>query len=140
MRPRAILLMSVAAASLGLAGCSAVKGKEAADRAVKQFHEQLDKGEFKNIYSAAHPDLKAVSTEKDFIALLEAVHRKLGMVQSSEPAGWNVNTFNFKINVVVGYKTKFAEGEAVETFTYRVEGEKALLLGYNINSQALITK
>ena len=92
------------------------------------------------IYDATHSDFKAATSEKDFIALLDAVHRKLGLVQSSERDGWTVNAANFKVNVSLRYKTKFAEGDAFEAFTYRVEGEKALLLGYNINSQTLITK
>jgi len=38
------------------------------------------------------------------------------------------------------YKTTFSDGDGVETFAYRVESGKTLLLGYNINSMALITK
>lgn len=140
MKAAAMFPFALTVTALLLNSCSAVRGKEAADKAVTQFHEQLDRGEFKAIYDAAHADLKAASSEKEFIALLEAVHRKLGNVQSSEPNGWKVNTFNFKVNVVLSYKTRFAEGDAFETFTYRVEGEKAALRGYNINSQALITK
>jgi len=37
-------------------------------------------------------------------------------------------------------QTTFSDGDGVETFAYRVESGKTLLLGYNINSMALITK
>ena len=90
--------------------------------------------------SAAHADFKVASTEKGFVALLDAVHRKLGTVKTTEQAGWNVNSFNLQTNVVLNYKNKSAEGNAVESFNYRIDGDKAVLLGYNINSQTLITK
>jgi len=140
MKAGRIFSLALAATALLFNSCGAVKGREAADKAVALFHQQLDRGEFKPIYDATHSDFKGATSEKDFIALLDAVHRKLGLVQSSERDGWTVNAANFKVNVSLRYKTKFAEGDAFETFTYRVEGEKALLLGYNINSQTLITK
>ena len=123
-----------------LCGCGAVKGKAAAERAVTDFHSKLDAGDFKTIYDGAHADLKQSSTSKDFTILLEAIHRKLGTVQKSEAAGWNVSSVNLQTNVTLTYKTKFAEGDGTETFVYRVNRGSALLCGYNINSTALITK
>jgi hypothetical protein len=123
-----------------LSGCGAVKGKAAAERAVTDFHSKLDAADLKTIYDGAHADLKQASTNKDFTILLEAVHRKLGTVQKSEEAGWNVSSVNLQTNVTLTYKTKFAEGDAIETFVYRVNRGSALLCGYNINSTALITK
>lgn len=105
-----------------------------------EFHTRIDEAEFKPIYEATHPDFKRATSEKDFLALLEAVHRKLGTIQSTSQEGWNVNSMNFKTNVGLSYKTKFAGGDAVETFHYRVEGDKAELVGYHINSTALIVK
>lgn len=121
-------------------GCGMTKSKAAAEKEVNRFHQQLDNADFKAIYAAAHADFKAASKEKDFIALLEAVHRKLGTVQKSDSAGWRVNSFNLKTNVVLTYHTKFAGGDATETFDYRLDGDSAQLYSYNINSQALITK
>jgi hypothetical protein len=134
----AVVLALVALAMLS--GCGAVKGKAAAERAVTDFHSKLDAADFKTIYDGAHADLKQASTNKDFTILLEAIHRKLGKVQKSEEAGWNVSAVNLQTNVTLTYKTKFAEGDAIETFVYRVNRGSALLCGYNINSTALITK
>ena len=139
MKPSALLPALFAAASL-LAGCDAVKDTASAEKAVKEFHEQFDKSDFKGIYSAAHPDFRAAETEKDFLDLLDAVHRKLGTVQSADRVGWNVNSSNFKTSVILNYKTKFTAGDASESFNYRMEGGKAILRGYNINSQTLIVK
>ena len=139
MRSITIALLAVAT-SLVVSGCGVVKGKEAAEKAVTEFRERFEKRDFAQIYSASHPDFKAASTETDFVALLDAIHRKLGTLQKSDQTNWNINSFNLKTNVILTYKTTFAEGDAVETFNYRIDGDDAVLFGYNINSNALITK
>ena len=123
-----------------LAGCGAKKGKETAERAVVLFHQRLDGGDFSAIYGATHPDFKTAASEKDFVALLAAIHRKLGTVRSTSEVGWNVNSFNLKTNVNLTYKTAFTDGDATESFSYRITGSLTELRGYNINSTALITK
>ena len=123
-----------------LIGCGSSKSKGTAEKAVVEFHHKLDNGDFGGIYAATHPDFKKASAEKDFVAVLAAVHRKLGNTVSADQAGWQINTINLQTNVMLSYKTQFADGDAVESFNYRIDGANALLLGYNINSQALITK
>ena len=121
-------------------GCGSTKGKATAEKAVAEFHHKLDNGDFGGIYSATHPDFKKASAEKDFVAILEAVHRKLGNTVSADQAGWRINSINLQTNVELSYKTTFSGGDAVESFNYRIDGANALLLGYNINSQTLIIK
>jgi hypothetical protein len=125
---------------LAVVGCAGRKGKEAAERAVNEFHHKLDASDFAGIYAATHPDFKKVATEKDFTELLEAVHRKLGTVKGSEQRSWRLNQFNLDTNAQLVYKTSFSGGEAAEQFVYRVDEKSAALLSYNINSKALIVK
>ncbi len=125
---------------LALSGCGMTASREPAEKAVAEFHQRLDRGDFTAIYNDGHPELKKASSEKDFTAFLEAVHRKLGKVESAEQTNWRINTFNLQTYAVLNYQTKFAEGSAVETFTYRLDGDKAVLVGYHISSQALILK
>ena len=49
-----------------------------AEDAVPKFHEQLDAGQFQDIYDQSGEDLKQAANRQEFIALLDAVHRKLG--------------------------------------------------------------
>jgi hypothetical protein len=120
--------------------CNMTKDRKAAEREVVDFHRQLDAGNFAGLYSASHGSLKKVATEKDFVALLDAVHRKLGSVVSTTPAGANVLSGTNGTTVKLGYQTKFSGGDGVETFVYFIEGGRPLLAGYNMNSMALITK
>jgi hypothetical protein len=126
--------------ALACSSCNPVKSTAAAENAVVDFHKKLDAADFKGIYDAAPEDFKKAVTEKDFVAFVEAVHRKLGNVQSSARETWNISSYNFQTYVDMSYKTKFVEGEGTESFRYRIDGDKALLIHYNINSTALITK
>ncbi|MBN1256037.1 MAG: hypothetical protein JXA50_12240 [Deltaproteobacteria bacterium] len=71
---------------------------------------------------------------------MNAVQRKLGKVTSTSNAGWRVNTFNFTTTVLMTQKTVFEQGEGTESFTFEMDGEKAVLVGWNIQSLDLITK
>ena len=68
------------------------------------------------------------------------MHRKLGKVTQTANAGFNVNTFNLTTRVVLNQNTTFEQGNATEVFTFEMNGEKAVLVGYNINSTELILK
>jgi hypothetical protein len=129
---------SILAALLGVAGCSAdTKG---AERAVDTFHEMLNTEQFELIYAASSDDLKKAAKREEFVALLEAIHRKLGVTKSWTKKTWNVNYHTSGTFVTLSYSTIYDQGDAVEQFVYRLQGEKALLAGYHINSTALILK
>jgi hypothetical protein len=124
-----------------LAGCSdTVNGKEIAEPAVAQFHEKLKLGDFESIYEDASAEFKAAAPKEKVLALFAATARKLGPLQETKLINWNVNTRNFKTVVVLVQDSKFKEGQATETFTFRVDGDKAELIGYNISSLDMLIK
>lgn len=131
---------AVLLATLLVVGCGGTKGKLEAERAVEEFHQKLDRGDVRAIYAVAHPDLKAKTSEADFVTLLEAIRRKLGKTKKSEQVGWRVGFHNLNTDVSLTYKTAFDGGDAVESFRYFVEGPKAFLVGYNVNSPTLVIK
>lgn len=132
-------LHAVCAAVL-LAACSMGDQTEAANWGVVHFHEMLDGQQFDAIYDQSSEDLKKVATKADMVALLAAVHRKLGNMKSTARQTWNINYNTGGTFVSAFYKTTFAEGEAQEQFVFRVEGKTAQLAGYHISSNALILK
>jgi hypothetical protein len=134
------VLVLTAALMLAICGCSMSTDTAAAEQAVSGFHELLDTARFSEIYEKSSDNLKKVATQRDFVALLEAVHRKLGKTKSAEKRGWNVNYHTSGTFVSLTYKTAYVEGEADEQFVYRLEGKVALLAGYHVNSNALILK
>jgi len=133
-------LVVLAALLAALFGCSMSADTATAEQAVPKFHEQLDAGQFDEIYAQAGDELKKASTQQDFVALLEAIHRKLGNTKSADKTGWNVNYQTSGSFVTLGYKTVFDGGDAQEQFVFRLQDKTALLVGYHINSTALILK
>lgn len=130
----------LAIVTLLIAGCSSSANIKLAEQAIPLFHEMLDASQFDEIYAASAEDLKKVADKKEFVTLLEAVHRKLGNTKASAQKGWNVNYHTSGAFVTLTYATTYAEGEASERFVYRMQGSTALLAGYHINSNALLVK
>lgn len=133
MRKFGILVLAGA-----IAGCSFGADVPLAQKAVTTFHQQLDAGQFAESYKGASGEFRSATSEADWVKMADAVHRKLGKFQSTVSLGWNDQTTTSGHFIVLTYKSKYERGEANEQFTYRIEGAKALLAGYNVNSNALI--
>ena len=110
-----------------------------AEAQITHFRELMAAQRFGQIYSEAADELKRSTTDQAMVKLLSAVERKLGPVKSAERNGWGVNYQTSGTTVTLKYKTQFERGSGLETFVYRVAGDKALLAGYHINSTDLIT-
>ena len=108
--------------------------------AVTHFHQQLDQQKFDDIYKEAAPDFQKATSQDQFVAIASAVHRKLGVVKDATQTSVNVNFDLSGTQVVAVYSTKFNDGDAIEKFTWKIAGAKAVLVGYDINSAALILK
>ena len=117
-----------------------LKGKQAGEQAIAEFHRLYNEGKVADIYAASDPKFKNAATEKQFLDLMGAIQKKLGKVKDSKNAGFNINTFNLTTRVVLNQETTFAQGSGVEVFTFEMNGDKAVLVGYNINSNDLILK
>jgi hypothetical protein len=127
-----------AAGALLLAACNPMEELDDADKAITQFHRQLDQRDFDGIWRATHGDFQAGQPREAYDAFMEAVRDKLGEAESSERQGFNINTNNGVTFVTVNMLTRFEEGEANEVFVFRRDGERLKLVNYNVNSQALI--
>ena len=139
MRNKYLFLLLSFIFIFALAGCSDLTSAQpAAESAVVDFHNSYNAKQYKSIFDAAHDDFKKATDFDSFSEFMEAVHSKLGNMVSSENQTWNAKSFNFTTTMVLQQKTAFEKGEGIETFTYRIEDKKAVLLGYNINSRDLI--
>jgi hypothetical protein len=127
--------------SLTLVACTeTIKGKSVAEPQVAVFHERLNAGRYQEIYGGASDEFRTSAPEEKVIALFSAIGSKLGKVKSSSIKTWNVRTFNFVTSVNLVADTQFEHGTGTETFTFSVSGDKATLVGYNINSLDLMTR
>ena len=117
-----------------------MKSTAEADKAAADFHGLYDAEDYDKIFDTAHSDFKGLKPKAEVISFVRSVRDKLGKVKSSNRTGWQANSVNMKTNVVLTFSTEFMNGEGVETFTYRIEDGKAILLGWYVNSNDLILK
>ena len=136
MRTRSLLFL----ASLALTACSLVFDAAPAERAVEEFHASLDAGRFEALYDSAGDEMKNASSKQDFVAFVDAVHRKLGAVKAVEKIGTHRTAGTRGTFLVLTYRTTFTEGPATETFSFRIASGAPVLVGYNVNSNLLIVK
>lgn len=118
--------------------CGVKENMEQADKEIERFHARYDKQDYPAIWRTTSGEFRKITSEKEFEKLLVAIRTKLGAVKSTEQAGWQANTNNGVSTVVINAKTAFEKGDGIETFTYVKEDSGLKLLGYNINSAALI--
>ena len=128
------------ALALTVTSCSVAKHKENAERAVAKFHQHLNAEQYQEIYKESDPLFKQNVSEADGTALFGAVHAKLGNVKNATAAGWNVNATPGGTFVQLQYEVDFSEGKGSEHFAFKMNGNEALLVRYDINSPLLITK
>ncbi len=134
-----IRTLTVAVLGLLLSACSPSADTKAAEDGVVAFHNALNGGQFDQIYAATAPEFKSASTQADFVKLLGAIHQKLGNFRSGSTATWNDNATTSGHFVTLERQAQFDRGPAQEEFVFRMAGEKAVLVGYHISSNALIT-
>ena len=135
-----IQLLTLALCLAALSSCSVTKSKGIAERAVGQFHDQLNAGRYHDIYVQSDDGFRQATSEADAVALFEAIRRKLGTVKNPTQTGWHVNATTAGTMVSLAYDIEFSEGKGTEQFVFHVTGGKALLFNYNVNSPLLITK
>ena len=129
----------LAAAALA-AGCSMGADMKLGENAVAAFHRQLDAGQFDRIYDGSSSEMKASTPRPKLVEFLSAVHAKLGAFKSGGLGGFNDNVSTGGHRLVLVYNAQYQNGAAAETFTFSIAGDRALLMGYNVNSDALILK
>jgi len=102
------------------------------------FHSDLNAGNFQRIYDTSDAQLKAATDKEKFGKILNAVHSKLGLFKSGKSAGWNDNATTGGRFVTISYEAAYQKGSAQENFVYRIDGNSAALVGYHVNSDALL--
>jgi hypothetical protein len=75
----------------------------------------------------------------DFVKLLGAMHTKLGPFRSGQTTNWNDNASTNGHYVTLTRQAQFGRGPGTEEFVFRIDGDRAVLAGYHVNSNLLIT-
>ena len=125
-----------AIAGFALVSCSA--DTTAAESGIEQFHHAYNSGQLREIYAASASDMKQSTSEADFVKFLSAVRSKMGPYKSGKTVGWHVNVGTGGRLTTLNREAVFERGKATEQFVFRGEKPGAKLVGYYINSPALV--
>jgi hypothetical protein len=122
------------ALTLALAGCGLSKDTKVAEAEADRFHQRWNAGEFQAVYDEAHMSFRAAQPAETMIATMQGVKKNYGNLKSSTKRSWGFNSNNGMTDVKLGYDSIFDYGAAVEAFVFRMTGDKALLVNYEIMS------
>jgi hypothetical protein len=104
------------------------------------FHAQLNAEQYQQIIDQSDNEFKNSVGELKAREYLSAVRAKLGKIEGTVLKNWTANNENNRTLIAVIYETKFERDNAREEFIGRVEGGKAFLFRYNLDSRTLVIK
>lgn len=116
------------------------KASDRGGEAVTYFHNEYNANRASALHAAAAPAFQKEISLETWNELHAMLHEKLGAWKSGDQTGVNVATDNGHETLKISFSSKFEKGEATEEFVFDYNGEKPLLLGYNVKSSALIEK
>jgi hypothetical protein len=127
----------VVAPLLWTCGRGAYHNYKITSAAVSRFHQQLDAGDVESIYGEATDEFRRWGSRESALKFLETVHQKMGNSGGTSRTGFHVNWQNNIVSVNETFDTKFALGQAQETFVWIVDHDQAHLQRYQIDSANL---
>jgi len=120
-------------------GCSPASDIALAQQQVPRFHAMFNQGRTLDLYLQGSEDLRALTSQEQFVGLLDAIRQGYGAVKSTEQA---TSEMNYRSDgdfsgafVTLLHNTTFADGAAIETFVFRIEDDAALLAGYHFTAK-----
>jgi hypothetical protein len=124
--------------SIGSCFSALMTGGKMSDSGMAEMHSKVDSGDCAGVYRDASSGFRQSVSLEEWTTICEGVRSTMGRYSSAERGGINSSKNTSGSFVAVQYKSKFAEGDAEETFTWRREGQGYKLYGYNINSKRFL--
>ena len=124
----------------GLTGCGLAKNTKKVEAEVDRFHQHWNKDEFQAVFDEAHINFRNAQPASSVLTTFQSVKKNYGDLKSSKRRNWGFNTNNGITDIRIGYDSVFDHGTGVEEFVYRMNGEKPLLVSYDIASPETVAK
>jgi hypothetical protein len=100
--------------------------------AIQHFHQELNNGQYHQIFNEADPGFVEGKREEDLVNFLQIIHIRFGDAGAVDLTGISTNATTNGVFTTVQCKTAFARGSALETFTWKEVGTTLRLYGYNV--------
>lgn len=133
----ACLAIAFSLAVVWMLGKSAYHNYRLSSAAVDRFHQQLDQGDFENIYGDATDNFRRAGTREATLKFFENVHQKMGISGKRSVKGFHVNWQNGVLTVDEVFDTEFTLGEAKEGFIWVIDHDQPRLQTYHVDAANL---
>jgi hypothetical protein len=126
--------------STSCSSCAAamIQGRKAGEAATAKFHSDWNNSDWDSIIAYCDPAMFENTPEPKLRKFFAAVHAKLGNQQSAKEGVWRSNATTSGTYFLVNFDTQFEKGSGTESFTWKLYGDQAKLVGWHINSNALL--
>lgn len=125
------------AGAIVLAACNPVSQMNDADAQIEEFQAHYNNGDKNALFAMTGTELRDAVTREEWDGLVDYVSARLGAIGESSQSGINVNSNNGVTLTTITRNTSFANGDAVETYTFIGSGEDMRLFGWEVEGDAL---
>jgi len=136
--PRLLSRFTVLLLALGLAACNPMENLEEATDQIDRFQTHFSFGEIDEMYKMVGREFRDTTSRDDFDEMVALISNRLGTVESTQRQSFNVNTTPMGTATVIVMQTDFEQGQGVETYTFRGNGQDMALIGWHVNSERLL--
>lgn len=121
-----------------LTGCGLKKNQQQAAVAIAEYHKRFNDNAADAIWDAAGDEFKKATPRDRWARMIQTLNTKLGSHGSSGEPTIFVNWTTKGTFVKATCESTYSKASATETFQFRKNGEKLILVGYTVNSSALL--
>jgi hypothetical protein len=125
-----VLFIGTCARTLAQAG-------QESDYSVSTFHSRLNAHSCDIIYTDASAEFQQISSKSEWSKVCSGMSRKMGTHKTSERQRITLKATTSGKLLTVLYSSEFALGRGEEEFTWKYDGDRLLLYGYNLKSNNL---
>ena len=134
-----LVLVVAFAAFMAFGMLKANKLSPSVEAFVQDFYDHYNNRDFTTIYTAlSHDKLRQFAAQDKFLTFMNGTFQKLGKVTGRQKGAWRINFATDGLYFTVQYKTTHEKAEATDDFVLIQNKDSWLLVGYHINSDALI--
>jgi hypothetical protein len=115
-------------------------GARLSDDAVHHFHSQLDSQAYDDIVGNSDEAFQNSANHDELTKFLSGVHSKLGSSHGFTRTNIFVNATTNGTFTKVTYQSRFDQGNATESFTWKKANGGLKLVRYDVKSNAFVTR
>lgn len=126
--------LAAALIALLLAACNPMAQLDGAEEQITRYHATYNSGDTRALYGLTSEEFRGATTLEQMEGLVALVSERMGPVQSTERASFNLNSDNGLTVSTIVMTTQFEKGEGTETYVFHGTGEDLRLVSWHVDS------